>query len=88
MKAVESFAVAALAIALAAPGLCHGARYAIVRPPDASPPHAFAAEELQLHLKLALGEEVPIVDAAPEGVAAFELGTDRAKGIVGREVAA
>ena len=88
MKAVGRFAVAVLTIALAAPGLCHGARYAIVRPPDASLPHAFAAEELQLHLNLALGEEVPIVDAAPAGAASFELGTDRAKGIVGRDLAA
>ena len=88
MKAVERFAVAVLTIALAVPGLCQGGRYAIVRPADASLPHAFAAEELLLHLKLALGEEVPIVDAAPDGAAAFELGTDRAKGIVGRDVAA
>ena len=78
----------ALSAVLVAVGVCHGARYAIVSQAGASLPHAFAAEELQLHLRLALGEEVPIVDAAPEGAAAFELGTDRAKGIVGGEVAA
>ena len=82
MKSTRTFALAAM---LAAPGLCFGARYAIVRPADASLPHAFAAEELQLHLKLALGEEVPILDAAPEGAAVFELGTDRAKDLVGRD---
>ena len=69
MKSTRTFALAAM---LVAPGLCFGARYAIVRPADASLPHAFAAEELQLHLKLALGEEVPIADAAPEGAAVFE----------------
>ena len=52
MKTAGRLAVVVLAIALAVPGLCQGGRYAIVRPADASLPHAFAAEELQLHLKL------------------------------------
>ncbi len=85
MKTTRAIALTAMILV---PGLCLGARYAIVRPADASPPHAFAAEELQLHLRLALGEDVPVVDAAPDGAAVFELGTERAKDIVGRERAA
>ena len=58
--------------------------YAIVTKLDATPSEAFAAEELQTHLRLALGRDVPIVTNAT-AAAVFELGTDRAKDVIGAD---
>ena len=57
--------------------------YSIVTRGDASPCETFAAEELQTHLRLALGVDVPIVTRTPEDGEVFELGTDRAKSVIG-----
>ena len=57
----------------------------IVSSPEANPTDRFAAEELQTHLKMALGRDVPIVASAPEGEEAFELGTIRATSVIGAD---
>ena len=84
MKCVENMVCAgclALGLVCGVAGAEEG--YSIVTRGDASPCETFAAEELQTHLRLALGVDVPIVTRTPENGEVFELGTDRAKSVIG-----
>ena len=59
--------------------------WSIAVAPDASPTDVFAAEELQLHLRLSTGAEFPIVsNAVPKGPA-IEVGTAKARELVGAD---
>ena len=60
--------------------------YVIVIAADAGKPERFAAEELALHLEQATGAKFPIADKSPADGKAIELGTDRAKALIGREL--
>jgi len=62
--------------------------YVLVIAENAGRPDRFAAAELALHLKEVTGAEFPIVEKAPANGRAIELGTERAKALIGRELLA